>query len=168
VTLELGKACRLVAEAGQADEVPLVASSAEGRPVKVLMDRRFLARAIHLGFGTLQIVAADRPVLCRDEKRVYLWMPLDSGGHANSRSPGLPSKEDAPVPVPTPPSNGRPPADQAPPAAFDPLAEAVRDLLAEAHSRVGRLVAALKQHRRHARAVQSALASLKQLPPFAQ
>ena len=33
---------------------------------------------------------------------------------------------------------------------------------------VDRIVAALKQHRRQARAVQQALASLRQLPPFAQ
>jgi hypothetical protein len=33
---------------------------------------------------------------------------------------------------------------------------------------MGRLVAALKRHRRQARAVQQALASLRQLPPLTQ
>jgi hypothetical protein len=66
-------------------------------------------------------------------------------------------------------SNGRP-APEARPALTpeDPLAEAeaVRALLAEAQSRLSRLVAALKQHRRQARAVQATVASLRQLPPL--
>jgi hypothetical protein len=42
-------------------------------------------------------------------------------------------------------------------------AEALRHLLAEAAARAGRLVAALKQHRREARAVRAAVASLRQM-----
>ena len=75
--------------------------------------------------------------------------------------------------MPTPPDSGRhagrgdagtPPN----PAALDPLAEAeaVRGLLAEAQSRLGRLIASLKQHRRSARALEAAVASLRQLPPL--
>jgi hypothetical protein len=170
VILELGGACRLVAgEAEDAGEVPLVASSAEGKAVKVLMDRRYLARAIRMGFDTLHVVAADKPILCRDAKRVYLWMPLDAGGPA-SPEPPAPRKSKEEDAMPAPPLNGRPPDESIRATPFDPLAEAeaVRDLLAEGQSRMGRLVGALKQHRRHARAVHSALASLRQLPPFAQ
>jgi hypothetical protein len=132
------------------------------------MDRRYLGRAIRLGFDTLHLIDGNKPVLCRDERRIFLWMPLDQGGPAGPRPPATPKKEE--VTVPDPPANGRPAAEQAPPSPFDPLseAEAVRDLLAEAQSRMGRLVSALKQHRRQARAVQQALASLRQLPPFAQ
>ena len=55
------------------------------------------------------------------------------------------------------------------PALFDPLAEAesVKSLLAEAQSRLARLLAALKQHRRQARAVRAAMQSLRDLPPLA-
>ena len=53
-------------------------------------------------------------------------------------------------------------------APFDPLAEAeaVKALLSEAHSRLSRLIAALKQHRRQARAVAAAVQSLRELPPM--
>ena len=68
----------------------------------------------------------------------------------------------------TPTNNGRHPDAASSPTPVDPLAEAeeVRALLAEAHSRAGRLVAALKQHRRSARALEAAVASLRQLPPL--
>ena len=42
-------------------------------------------------------------------------------------------------------------------------AEAVRSLLREAHGRLGRLVAALKEQRKQTRAVKAAVASLRQL-----
>ena len=41
--------------------------------------------------------------------------------------------------------------------------EELRALLHEAHVRAGRLLAGLKHHRRQARAVQQAMASLRQL-----
>jgi len=74
---------------------------------------------------------------------------------------------------PRPPRNGaahRPaPAQQEPaqPPGLEELiaeAEEVRVALGEAHARLGRLLAALKSHRRRDRAVQSALQSLRQLP----
>ena len=40
------------------------------------------------------------------------------------------------------------------------------DLLGQAQSRLGRLVAALKHHRRQARAVRAAVDSIRQLPPL--
>ena len=70
-------------------------------------------------------------------------------------------------------SNGRPPGNPGRPAdspepsdgLADPLAEAeeVRKLLAEAGTRLSRLIAGLKQFRRHSRAVRQAVASLKHL-----
>ena len=42
-------------------------------------------------------------------------------------------------------------------------AEAVKASLREAHSQVGRLIAALKRHRRQSKLVQSTLSSLRQL-----
>ena len=42
-------------------------------------------------------------------------------------------------------------------------AEAVKTSLREAHSKVSRLIAALKRHRRQSKLVQTTLASLKQL-----
>src|SRR5262249_10513233 len=54
VTLERGESWRLVAgEGDQRDEVPLVASTAEGKSVRLVTDRRLLGRAIRLGFDAL-------------------------------------------------------------------------------------------------------------------
>jgi hypothetical protein len=55
-----------------------------------------------------------------------------------------------------------PPGPEPPP---DPLAEAeaVRSLLQEAHARLARLLAALKHHRRQSRALEAAVASLRDL-----
>ena len=51
-------------------------------------------------------------------------------------------------------------------AAHDLIAEveAIRSVLSEANTRLGGLLTALKQHRRQAKAVQAAVASLRQLP----
>jgi hypothetical protein len=50
----------------------------------------------------------------------------------------------------------------------DPLteAEAIKDLIGDAHSRLSRLIAALKQHRRQARAVRAAVEQIRELPPL--
>jgi hypothetical protein len=59
-----------------------------------------------------------------------------------------------------------PPGDVPPQAAFADVlaeAEALRDQLHDALARLSRLLAALKLHRRQAKAVAPAMASLKQL-----
>jgi hypothetical protein len=63
------------------------------------------------------------------------------------------------MPAPPPP-NGEP---------VDPVSEAesLRAALQEAHFRLGRLLAALRQQRRQARAVRAAVASLRQLDGLA-
>ena len=70
--------------------------------------------------------------------------------------------------MPPPSGNGHPPDDRSPPerGGFAELiaeAEALRQQLAEASIRSARLVAALKQHKRQARAVAAAVVSLRQL-----
>ena len=70
------------------------------------------------------------------------------------------------------PSNGQRHAESretGPPSSLgDPIteAEALRELLAEAQSRLGRLLASLKHQRRHARVVRAAVDSIRQLPPL--
>ncbi len=51
---------------------------------------------------------------------------------------------------------------------MDPLveAEALKGLLTEAQTRLGRLIGALKQFRKQSRAVAAAVQSLRQLPPL--
>ena len=54
------------------------------------------------------------------------------------------------------------------PAMTDPLTEAetIKDLLGEAHSRLSRLITALKQHRRQSKAVRAAVEQIRDLPPL--
>jgi hypothetical protein len=181
-TLAWGQPPRVIARDEQHDTVQkavLTGSSVSGPSRQLTMDRRHLRRALQLGFREIQI-QGDRPVVCRDEHRLYLWMPLtrqpEVSPEASARA--VPAAQPKPIhspdrrtdTVPAPDRNGHGPPegrDSAPPAAsvVDPIAEAeaLRGLLQEAASRSTRLVAALKQQRRQTRAVQQAVASLRQL-----
>ena len=75
-----------------------------------------------------------------------------------------------PRPDQQPPPNGAANGSQQPerpPTPEDVIteAESIRCALQECHTRLGRLIAALKQQRRYARAVEAAVASLRQLHP---
>ena len=63
----------------------------------------------------------------------------------------------------TPSASGSPPERGPGPEDLITEAEAIRAALQEAHAQLGRLLAALKHQRRQARAVQAAVASLRQL-----
>jgi hypothetical protein len=146
--------------------VVLRRSAVEGPPLRLATDRRYLLRALKLGFREVAASRPDQPLLCRDERRTYLWMPLDASG-AIPPTPGRTRRQD---PMPT--SNGSQPEDQPTGPASnveppDPLAEAeaLRVLLQEAALSAGRLVGALKQQRRRGRSLEAALASLRQLGP---
>lgn len=156
------------APSGPAAELPLLRSTVSGPPVRLCTDRRLLGRALDLGFREIHIVKPDSPLLCRDETRVFVWMPLDATEaippqrevqHANAASE--PAPPSAPLPrkrkpaMPTPPS--KPSAPDADNGAgherndmLDLVAEvdSLRALLQEAATRLGRLAAALKQQRR--------------------
>ena len=65
---------------GPIAEVVLRKSSVTGPAVWVVTDRIYLKRIVELGFGEIQIISPDKPLVCRDAKRIYLWMPLDKAG----------------------------------------------------------------------------------------
>ena len=80
LTLDLGKQVILRAGADDAppvSEVVLSGSSCQGPPVRVACNRHFLRRVVQLGFRELLIRNATTPLLCRDDTRTYLFMPLD-------------------------------------------------------------------------------------------
>jgi hypothetical protein len=58
-------------------ELVLSNSIRQGREVQLHMDRRYLARAVELGFREVQFIDSAVPAVCRDEQRTYLWAPLD-------------------------------------------------------------------------------------------
>ena len=186
VTLELGPDIVVRAQSAgkEAAEVKLTGSRWSGPLLRVVIGPRYLLHALQLGFTDVEIPSATVPLCCRDSRRTYLWMPLGDppasspaatappqAAAAENTSPPPPSPEPAKETVmPHPADNGRRHGngDAAPPdpSALDLLAEAetLRALLAEAQSRLGRLAAALKQHRRQARAVADAMVKLRNLP----
>jgi hypothetical protein len=150
------------------------------------MDRRYLLRALKLGFTEILVASASQPVLCKDSKRTYLWMPLSEAdavpappaphagpARANVPTPAVhakPTRSSRVMPPATPPDepprNGQHRSGGAEPGEpLDPITEAeeLRVALQAALTRTGRLVAALKQQRRQSRVVESALASLRRL-----
>ncbi len=133
---------------------------------------------------------ADKPVVCRDERRTYLWMPLDKaaaippGPGPDTRridsAEGLPpptephpvtTRSDDPMPARQvnrqPPDSGRPAGSTEPErwgiAEVIAETETLRALLHDAAVRSARLLAALKHQRRKSRAVRQAMQSLKDL-----
>jgi hypothetical protein len=197
ITLDLGPVISVRArseEGGPVSEVVLPRSRAEGPPLRVVTNRRYLLRAVKLGFTEVRVARPDVPLLCQDDRRIYLWMPLDdktallpsspSAGIAVTeqsalsnvaRQPPTPETErSALMPAPPPDGNGlsnRPmpvPEQQPTACGIDELiteAEVLRNSLADAYGRIGRLVSALKRQRRQGRALEAALASLRQLQP---
>src|SRR5262249_15122495 len=98
VVLELGWKTRLKAGG---EEVALQRSTCSGATVSVPLDRRLLLRALSLGFTQIE-AAHGKPLRCEDEKRAYLWMPLDGATQAppraqNRREERMPPNERGPT-----------------------------------------------------------------------
>jgi hypothetical protein len=163
-------------------ELVLPRSTVSGPPVRLCTDRQYLVRAVKLGFDQVDVPAADKPLVCRDDRRTYVWMPLEKAAaippgpdvqRINSAqsppSPTAPEPESkrSEDPMPAPQSNGHTP-DSADPerwgiAQVIEETETLRGLLHDASARTARLLAALKHQRRKSRAVQQAMRSLKEL-----
>jgi hypothetical protein len=110
VTLELGPtvAVRARADDGPVSELPLSRSVASGRPVRLCTDRTYLRRAAQLGFPELQVTGPDQPVCCRDQERVYLWVPLSPDTALPPAEGAMPVPSDGKdVPAPQPPNERR-------------------------------------------------------------
>jgi hypothetical protein len=189
LSLERRPTIRAKGEAdSQAVEVVLDRSTVDGSQVTVATDRTYLLRALALGFTEVQAGPTNRAVVCRDRRRIYLWMPLEAtaaipAGPNSKRIPLPPAEPSAvavpsarprsaiaKVAVPSPATNGHSPR----PAHGDEQtgrvtvgdvigeAVAVGSLLRDAAGRVTRLVTALRRQRGQTRAVQQAVRSLKQ------
>jgi hypothetical protein len=172
VTLDLGP--RVVVRAreegtGPVAQVAMPGSTTTGPPVRVVVSRDHLGRALALGFREFCIVSPERPITARTRDRLYLTAALDPSSAVAAEPLPTPSSPSRRITVP---SRDNPPPEQnghadPPPSGdlVDPLAEAegLRAALTEATNRAGRLVATLKQFRRERRALASAWSSLKQL-----
>jgi hypothetical protein len=189
ITLELGPDVVVRAQpfGKEPTELKLTGSRWSGPLLRVVIGPRYLLTALQLGFTDIEIRSATQPLCCRDATKTYLWMPLGDPP-APSPTPATPTapatventRPSVPSPdpvkesvMPNPANNGRHPGNgdaggSSSPPVFDPLAEAeaIRGILSEAQSRLGHLIASLKQQRRQARAVAAAVASIRQLPPL--
>jgi hypothetical protein len=58
-------------------ELVLARSEATGAAVRINLSRDHLGRALQLGFTELRVVTAGKPMVCRDDHRTYLLMPLE-------------------------------------------------------------------------------------------
>jgi hypothetical protein len=171
-------------------EVVLARSATQGRKVSIATDRSYLAQALRLGFGQISIFGVDSPVLCRDEKRQYIWQPLgkDVVLKASDRAIRLTSADAAPVTSPAKETTAKPVEDEAEPscgndatlavpsqtvptggseptgiAAVLAEAEEIKDLLRQAYTRVHQLISGAKRYRKQAHVLQTSLKALKQL-----
>lgn len=190
VTLALNGHAMVRAKAdGQSRVTELVLEKAHvsGKAVRFATSRAYLIRALQLGFGEVAVVSPETPILCRDESRLYLWMPLGekaalkpavnalritpppNGQHPSpvSNSPRKPVMSTNGPNHHPPPARPAPPAPPAangtPPVPLVEEAEALQGLLRNALTRTTRLLAGLKQQRKQHRLVSSTLASLRQL-----
>jgi len=182
ITLDLASPPALRAREGTdgpATEVQLTQSSVSGPALAIVMNRAYLQRAVRLGFCELLFASPDKPIVVRDEKRTYLWMPL-SAASAILPGPNVACITSWPTNGVDVPATSKPPrrispmadrsADAAPPApparngstermpTLDDLfaeAEAIRALLQEVHTRLTRLGGGLKALRKHGRALQA-------------
>jgi len=59
-------------------DVPLPRSTSEGAATRIAMNRQMLQRALALGFRTVEIRDAAKPLMCLDEQRTFVWAPLNS------------------------------------------------------------------------------------------
>ena len=58
-------------------DLVLLGSSLEGKATRVAVDRRLLQHALEMEFHSFQITDAEKPILCQEGKRIYVWTVLD-------------------------------------------------------------------------------------------
>ncbi len=165
VTLDLdgGVAVRARDEAAEAvDSIRLERSPAAGPPARVVLDRRVLARALALGCHTVR-VAPDKPVAFEGENKTLIAVALDpalavGATPTDTATPGrtFTVKHE---------TNGHGPLD--PPAADPPdlltAAEELRAAIADALTKAGKLVTAVKATRRHQKVLSQVWTNLRAL-----
>ncbi len=180
------------AEQSQITELVLNRSSYSGPPIRINTNRRFLSRALELGFSEIGFSDSEAPVVCREEHLIYAWQPLggDAGIQAadnviriesnpesvitnsiktnnvfprRSMSASNQSRGHGSAAPAT--SNGN--STRANPgtslATLIQDAEALYVTLTEARASLSRLIAGLRRHRKQSRLVAETLKSLRQL-----
>lgn len=193
ITLDLnGHACVRAREGqGRVTEISLSRSRFSGPPLRLCLNRDYLARALRLGLPEMCLVNADTPLVYQDTSRRFVVMPLAKEGAIPPSTDAIridsgPPDTVAPsssherriAPVNAPETNGHASANGQPArkpaaargkkkepsmAALIEECQALKEVLRAAFGRSHRLLGALKRQRRQSKIVQSTLASLRQL-----
>lgn len=173
------------ADGGPVTELVLSRSSYTGPPVRLSADRHILARALRLGFTSVELCGPSNPAACRDGARALVWQPLsadsavapaDDALVVDSASVMIPPEKPPTRSVPMPERPQQSPSPK--PEAVDVQAPAdatagLATLIAEAESlhaeltaaraRAARLSSGLRRLRKRDRLVATTLASLRGL-----
>jgi len=192
VTVDVNGSVAIRAQAGDRTaptEVVLTGSTGSGEAVRFNTNRQYLARAVTLGFRDVHLYGPEAPAQTRDANRIYVWALLHKDGAIPPRTDAIriessngsqqQSGNAAPKTERTHESmstakqstngdartngNGNGKHDAAGVTALIEQAETVKTSLSAALADTRQLVAALKKHRQQSKAIQSTLASLRQL-----
>ena len=83
VTLDLNGQVVLRAQSAvppRVTELVLSRSTCTGAAIAINTNRKYLVRALRLGFREILVFENNRPLLCQDEQRSYVWAVLDPEG----------------------------------------------------------------------------------------
>jgi len=192
ITVDLNGSVAIRAQAGDQaapTEVALTSSTGSGETLRFNTNRDYLARAINLGFRDFCLYGPEAPAQTRDANRIYVWALLHKDGAIKPSKDAIrvePSNGSQQSPANTNPTtertrrtmsiskqsnngdthkngDGNGKSDAAGIATLIEHAEAVKASLSTALTETKQLVAALRKHRQQSKALQSTLASLRQL-----
>lgn len=172
-------------------QLTLTKATYEGEPMQVVTARRYLQRALDLGFQEVHLVGPQAVIVCRDGTRDYTWMAIDpqsavqasadmveiiAPDHiAASRVRRTSVPEAANVSISPPPttvtmsettSAPRARMSRGTPLAETSLIEQAQGLRSKLHEllvETGELVRSAKRQKQQERLVRTTLASLKEL-----
>jgi len=180
ITVDLKDTVCIRAKANDNDNIVehvLAGSQSEGPSLRLCFNRTFLRRALQLGFRELSVGKPEGPVVFSDNDRKYLFIPFEPRVALPPPSPTLASDTVKPEPprsqptVPASPNNQPPPTGNG--TSSNERVQSIEEILTEAESlrtawqdslsRLSKIIAGLKQHRKQSRAVKAAMQSLRQI-----
>ncbi|MCB9921837.1 MAG: hypothetical protein H6822_06630 [Planctomycetaceae bacterium] len=165
-------------------EILLSNSTRSGQAERINTDRKFLRRALDLGFREIHVFAPDQPLLCVDHRRKYLWATLTPEDAIKPSDDAVRISsvfDDASVPITTTQTqqettvaksaqtssaNSQSDNQQTASRSTDELIDAAEHLKASLRDTLGKtneLIVGLKRHRKEAKIVRTTLDSLRQL-----
>jgi hypothetical protein len=148
--------------------VELLDVTRSGEEMTLVFDPKYLTHALKLGFLTLHFFAPNKPIIATKGSDLYLWMPCveESAVPATTGQPSPTEKES----TPTPKRRRKTAKPEPQPTDIEAILSelnALRDGLRDLSTKVSTVKQAIRQRaadlQKREKAVQQALAGLKQL-----